>query len=150
MKVNSGQKVLSDAEDILTACQAVSKDMSSHMSGTCPSALLLLSPRSATPKAELKGDRNSKPQLALMGLWLHLQHFGSTMGQTTRGETPFGATSPSTTSRQLNIPNIFTDYTDHERHLELDAPLHTQKWMLLMQNIPVVYGAFETKSLLLM
>lgn len=49
------------------------------------------------------------------------------MGETARGETPFGPTFPSTTSKQPNIPNIFIDY---KRCLELDASLHTQKWIL--------------------
>lgn len=100
--------------------------MSSHVPATCTSALLLLPLGSAMPKADLKRDRNSKPQLALMELF-HLQNFVSTMGETARGETPFGPTFPSITSKQPNIPNIFIDY---KRCLELDASLHTQKWIL--------------------
>lgn len=56
--------MLSRTVTLSLACQAVS----SLMSGTCTSALLLLPLRSAMPKADLRGDRNSKPQLALMEL----------------------------------------------------------------------------------
>lgn len=65
------------------------------------------------------------------------------MGQTARGETPFGATFPSTTSRQLNMPNIFTDY---KRGSELDAPLHTQKWMLPHAKYHCVLWYFGDKE----
>lgn len=109
------------------ACQAVSKDR------LCPlTCLQRVSPApSVTEKCHAKGWSQGR------------QEFQATAGpdgtispsklckqdgtDSKRRKTPFDPTSPSTTSKQLNIPNTFIDY---KRCLELDASLHTQKRML--------------------
>lgn len=126
------------------ACQAVSEDTLCPLtSGTCTSALLLLSPSSVLPKADLEGNSNSKPQFALLELWFHPQNFVSKMGQTQEEKHLLVLLLP----RLPQGNQIFLLY--------LQTRKGTWNWMLhymlkngcsLMQNTTVVYSAFETKS----
>lgn len=71
-----------------------------------------------------QGSQDFQGTAAFNGTMASPSKFVSKIEGIARGEIPFSSTFPSTTSKQLEIPNVFIDY---KRYLELDVSLHTQK-----------------------